>query len=76
MELKDEEGNVIGHEMVGIGVMILENPTLIVSQGGKGGDGSGMVRKAAAAGKKRRRSPPQRGKRKKLKLVMCRKSQK
>eukprot|EP01083_Nonionella_stella_P122448 368393_1 len=66
VEIEDEEGNVIGQEMVEIGVLTLENPTLIVAQGGKGGDGSGMIRKAAAAGKKRRRSPPQRGQRKKL----------
>jgi len=70
VEFEDEEGNVIGHEMVDIRVLTLENPTLVVAQGGKGGDGSGMIRKATAAGKKLRRSPPQRGERKKLKLVL------
>jgi len=70
VDVEDEEGNVIGQEMVETGVLTLENPTLIVAQGGKGGDGSAMIRKAAAAGKKRRRSPPQRGQRKKLKLVL------
>jgi len=70
VDIVGEDGNVSGQEMVEVGVITMENPTLVVAQGGKGGDGSGVLRKAAAKGKIRRRSPPQRGARKKLKLVL------
>lgn len=60
--IKDEDGQdvIIGQEYVDVGMLSMENPTLIVARGGRGGEGSGVLRKANVAGKNRRRSSPQR----------------
>jgi GTP-binding protein len=70
VEIKDEDGNVIDTEVIEIGQVTSLDPMLVVSQGGNGGDGSGVTRRAAAKGKTRRRAPPSSGERKKLKLVL------
>ena len=70
IDIKDEDGNVIDTELVEVGQVTSQDPILVVSKGGKGGDGSGVTRRAGAKGKIRRRAPPASGERKKLKLVL------
>ena len=70
VDVEDEEGNVIDTQVVEVGVLTAENPTLVVAGGGKGGEGSGVTRRPAAKGKSRRRAPPEAGQRRKLKLVL------
>jgi len=70
IEIKDDDGNVIDTDFIEVGQVTSQDPILLVAKGGKGGDGSGVTRRAAAKGKIRRRAPPASGERKKLKLVL------
>jgi len=70
LDIMNEHGDVIDKEMVEIGVLTSDDPVLIIAQGGKGGDGSGVTRRAAVKGKARRRAPPGAGERKKIKLTL------
>lgn len=70
IEIKNDDGEVVSTELVEIGVLTLENPRLCVAQGGSGGDGSGVTRRAAVKGKQKRRSPPASGEKKKLRLEL------
>jgi GTPase len=53
-----------------LGTLTLDDPTLVVAQGGQGGEGSGVSGKIAGRGVRRTRMPPEGGERKKLKLTL------
>ena len=53
-----------------IGTITMTEPSLVVSRGGEGGEGSGVSGKIAGRGVRRTRLPPQGGERKTLKLTL------
>ena len=55
-------------ELIELGSLVLDKPSLVVAQGGEGGEGSGINSKGR--GVKRPRIPPQGGDRKTLKLTL------
>jgi GTP-binding protein len=70
VEILDEFGNVTSTELIEVGQVTSDDPTLVVAKGGNGGDGSGVTRRSIVKGIKRRRAPPASGERKKLILVL------
>lgn len=56
--------------LVDIGILSLEDRTLVVAQGGEGGEGTGVGGKSSGRGVRRPRFPPEGGERKTIKLTL------
>jgi GTP-binding protein len=68
VEYIDDKKNETVVKLLDIGSLTLDEPTLVVAQGGEGGEGSGVA--GGGRGVKRPRVPPTGGERKKLKLTL------
>lgn len=70
IDIENEETGDKSTRLVDIGSVSLEERTLVVAQGGQGGEGSGVAGKVSGRGVRRPRVPPQGGEKKRLKLTL------
>ena len=69
MDVQNDTGETT-IQLVDLGSLTLDETTLLVAQGGEGGEGTGVAGKVSGRGVRRPRVPPQGGEKKRLKLTL------
>jgi len=69
IDIEGEDGSTT-IRLVDLGSLTLDERTLVVAQGGEGGEGTGVAGKVSGRGVRRPRVPPEGGEKKRLKLTL------
>lgn len=70
VDVKGDNGDETNVRLVDLGSLTLDERTLVVAQGGQGGEGTGVAGKVSGRGVRRPRVPPEGGEKKRLKLTL------